>query len=106
MTLQLSSSLHTAIIVTDASIKNDIATSISHVHICDHPLTKMVHHTAFITSTEAELFAIRCGINQACSKENVFKFIIITNSIHAAKKIFDSKSHLYQLYTMAILSEL
>ena len=95
MTLQSSSSPHTAIVATDASIKNDIATSISHVHICDHSLTKMVHHTVFITSTEAELFAIRYGINQACSKENVFKIIIITNSIHTVKKIFDSKSHLY-----------
>ena len=47
----------------------------------------------FITSTEAELFAIRCGINQACSKENISKVIVITDSIHAAKKIFDSKSH-------------
>ena len=106
MTLQLSSSLHTAIIVIDASIKNDIAISISHVHICDHTLTKMVYHVAFITSTEAELFAIRCGINQACSKENVSRIIIITDSIHVAKKIFDSKSHLYQLHTIAILSKL
>jgi len=106
MTLQSSSSLHIAIIVTDASIKNDIAISISHIHICDHPLTKMVHHAAFITSTEAELFAIRCDINQVCSKENVSRIIIITDSIHMAKKIFDSKSHLYQLHMMAILSKL
>jgi len=106
MTLQSSSSPHTAIIVTDASIKNNIATSILHVHICDHPLTKIVHYAAFVTSTEAELFAIRCGINQACSKENVSRIIIITDFIHAAKKIFDSKSHLYQLHTMAILSKL
>ena len=106
MTLQLSSSSHTAIVATDASIKNNIATSILHVHICDHSLTKMVHHAAFITSTEAELFAIRCSINQACSKENVSKIIIITNSIHSVKKIFDSKTYPYQLHTMAILSEL
>jgi len=106
MTLQLSSSPHTAIIATDASIKNDIAISISHVHICDHPLTKTVHHTAFITSIEAELFAIKCSINQACSKENVSKIIIITDYIHMAKKIFDSKSHPYQLHMTAILSEL
>jgi len=106
MTLQLSSSPHTAIIVTDASVKKDIATSISHVHICNHPLTKMVYHAAYIMSTEAELFAIRCGINQACSKKDISKIVIITNSIHAAKKIFDSKSHPYQLHTTAILQEL
>jgi len=106
MTLQSSSSPHTAIVVTDASIKNNIATSISHVHICDHPLTKTVYHTVFVTSTEAKLFAIRCSINQACSKENVSKIIIITDSIHMVKKIFDSKSHPYQLYMTAILSKL
>ena len=95
-----------AIIVTDASIKNDIATSISHVHLVDHPLTKTVHHAVFVTSTEAELFTIRHDINQACTKENVLKIVVVSNSIHAAKKIFDSKSHPYQIYTMAILSEL
>jgi len=105
MVLQSSSSPYMAIIVMDASIKNNIATSILHVHLADHPLTKTVHHAVFITSTEAELFTIRCGINQACNKENVFK-IIVTDSIHTAKKIFDSKSHLYQIHTMAILSEL
>ena len=83
MTLQLFFLPYTAIVVTDASIKNDITISISHVHICDHSLTKMVHHTAFITSTEVELFVIRCGIN-----------------------LFDSKSHLYQPYRTAILSKL
>ena len=106
MTMQSSFSPHMAIIVTDASIKKDIATSISHVHISDHPLIKIVHHAAFVTSTEAELFAIRCSINQACSKENISKIIVITNSIHAAKKIFDNKSHPYQIHTTAILCEL
>ena len=106
MVLKLSSFLFTAIIVTDASIKNNIATSISHVHLANHPLTKTVHHTAFVTSTEAELFMIRCGINQTCIKENVSKIIVITNSIHAAKKIFDTASHSYQSYAVAILSKL
>jgi len=95
-----------ALVVTDASIKNDIATSISHIHIANLSLTKTVHHTAFVSSTEAELFAIRCGINQACIKENISKIIIVTDSIYAAKKIFDSKLHPFQTYTSAILSEL
>ena len=81
-------------------------TSISHVHIANHSLTKTVHHASFVTSTKAELFAIRCGINQACSINSVSKIIVITNSIHATKKIFDSKSHPYQLHSAAILSEL
>ena len=103
LTLQSSSSPHTAIVITDASVKKDIATSISHVHTHNHSLTKMVHHAAYIMSTEAELFAIRCSINQVCSKENISK---IANSIHATKKIFNSKPHLYQLHTTAILQEL
>ena len=106
MVLQNSSSYHTALVITDASIKNDIATSILHVHIANHPLTKTVHHTAFVTSMEAGLFAIRCSINQACSKENISKVIIVTDSIHAAKKIFNSKSHPFQSHTAAIFSEL
>jgi len=84
--LHNSSSPFTALIITDASIKNDIATSISHVHIANQPLTKTVHHTAFVTSMEVELFAIRCGINQACSNKAISKIIVITDSIHAAKK--------------------
>ena len=106
MTLQSSSLPNSAIIVTDASVKNDIATSISHIHIHNHPLTKMVHHAVYVTSTEAELFAIRCGINQACGKNNISKIIIISNSIHAAKKIFESSPHPYQLHTTSILQEL
>ena len=85
MVLHNFSSPLTALIITDASIKNDIATSISHVHIANRPLTKTVHHAAFVTSTEVELFTIRCGINQACSNEAISKIIVVTDSIHAAK---------------------
>jgi len=61
--IELSLSQSIAIVATDASIKNNVATSISHMHILNHPLIKTLHHAAFITSAEAELFAIRCGIN-------------------------------------------
>jgi len=106
MTIQSSMSPHTAIVVSNASVKNNIATLVSHIHICDQPLVKMVLHAAFVTSTEAELFTIRCGINQACNKANISKVIVITDSIHAAKKIFDTKSHPYQIHTSVILNEL
>ena len=53
---------HTLIIM-DASVKNNSATSISHTHIHNKPVTKTLHHTVNITSTEVELFAIRCSIN-------------------------------------------
>jgi len=106
MILCNSSSPHTALIITDVSIKKDIATSISYIHTGNRLLTKTVHHASFVTSTEAELFAIRCGINQACSNEIVSKIIVITDSIHAARKIFDSNSHPFQLHSTAILREL
>jgi len=66
----------------------------------------MLRHAAFVTSSEAKLFAIRCGISQASSKENISKIIIITNSIHIAKKIFDLLSHLLQSQSIAILGDL
>ena len=95
-----------ALVVTDASIKNNIATSVAHVHQSNSPLIKTVHHTVFITSSEAELFAMRCEINQACNKDNISKIIVITNSIHSVKLIFNSSLHPLQSHSVAILSEL
>jgi len=106
MVFEVSSSNSTTIIISDASIKNNIATSISHVHIANQPLIKMLCHAVLVTTTEAELFTIRCGINQACSKDNVYKIIVVTDSIHVAKKIFDIMSHPYQGQAVAILSNL
>jgi len=106
MVLRCSSDSQTALIIMDASIKNDIATSISHIHSYNRPLVKTVHHASFVTSMEAELFTIRCGINQACIINNVSKIIVVTDSIHAAKKIFDSGLHPYQIHSAAILSKL
>ena len=106
MVLRCSSESQTALVITDASIKNDIATSILHIHSYNRPLVKTVHHASFVTSTEAELFAIRCSINQACAINNVSKIIVVTDSIHTAKKIFDSGSHPHQIHSAAILSKL
>ena len=89
MVIKSSDSPSTAIVIMDASIKNNIATSILHMHTFNSPLIKTLHHTVFVTSTEAELFTIRCGINQASNHEDISKIIIITDSIHMAKKIFD-----------------
>ena len=106
MVLRYSSDHHTALVITDASIKNDVATSISHIHSANRPLVKTVHHASFVTTTEAKLFAIRCGINQACSFKKISIIIIVTDSIHAAKKIFDCGPHSYQIHSAAILSKL
>ena len=106
MVLHCSSEPHTALMITYVSIKNDIATSISHIHSANRLLIKTVHHASFVTSMEAELFAIRCSINQACSINNVSKIVIVTDSIHTAKKIFNCGSHPYQIHSAAILSKL
>ena len=90
----------------DASIKNNVATFILHTHISNHSLIKILHYVAFVTSAEAELFTIRCGINQVSSKENISKIIVFTDSIHVAKKIFDPLSHSLQIHAVAILNEL
>ena len=90
----------------DTSIKNNITTSISHIHTHNKPVIKTLHYVVDIMSTEAELFAIRCGINQAMKLNNISKIIIITDLIHVAKKIFDPSLHSYQLSASTILSEL
>ena len=94
------------LVITDASIKNNVATSIAHVYIHNRPVVKTIHHAVNINSMEAKLFAIRCGINQATNSMRVLKIVIITDSIHAAKKIFDLLLHLFQTHLAFILCEL
>ena len=95
-----------AIVTSDANIKNDIATSISYMYISNQLLIKTLYHAAFVTSTEAKLFAIKCGINQATSNNNISKIVVITDSIHTAKRIFNLSSHVLQIQSMAILGDL
>jgi len=106
LTLESSSLPSTAIIALDASIKNNIAMSILYMHTFNNPIIKMVHYAVHVTSTEAKLFAIRCGINQALKFNNMLKVIFITNSIYVAKKIFEPTVYLYQVQLVAILFDL
>ena len=95
-----------ALIVSDVSIKNNVATSISHIHIYNKPITKMLHHAVNVTSTEAELFAIKCSINQPIHYNKISKIIVVTGYIHAARKIFNSLLHLFQQQLAVVLKEL
>ena len=106
MVLESSLFPSSAIIASDASIKNNVATLISYTYVYNRPITKMIYHAVHVTSTEAELFAIRCSINQASNFNNVSKIIVVTNSIHAARKIFEPSVHPYQVQSVAILSNL
>jgi len=106
LAFESSSSLSNTLVITNASIKNNITTSISHIYVHNKPVTKTLHHAVNIMSTEAELFAIRYSINQATLHSDISKIIVITDSIDAARKIFDMISHPFQKYTAAILNEL
>ena len=69
------------IIVSDASIKNHVATSISHIYFFSKPVIKTIHRAINITTTEAELFTIQCGINQVVTNFNTNYIVIITDSL-------------------------
>ena len=63
ITFEALSNLLTVIIVLDTSIKKHVTTSIAYIHIHSSPVIKTIYHIVNITSTEAELFIIRYGIN-------------------------------------------
>ena len=80
-----------------ASIKNNITTLVIHVYLFNNPLKKTLHYAINVISTEAELFAIRCRINQAAQIPSTSHIIIITDTLHAAQRIFDLTIYLYQI---------
>ena len=53
-------------------------------------------------TTEVELFTIRYSINQVTYISNIKRIIVITDFIHAAKRIFNSSVYPYQIYLAAI----
>ena len=95
-----------AIVISDISIKNQVAIFIAHVHIYDSPIIKTIYYAVNITSTKAELFVIRYRLNQAIQLSNIKYIVVITDSIHAVKKIFDLSIHLYQVQTLIISKEI
>ena len=101
-----STSSHNALMITDASVKNNVASSIAHIHVFNKPVVKTLHYTVNITAQEAEFFAIRYGINHAVLSHDTCRIIVITDSIHVAKKIFDPSSHMFQKQSNFVLSEL
>ena len=106
ITFRASSNPLSTIVVSDASIKNHVATSISHIHSYNKPVIKTLHRAINVTTTEAKLFAICCRINQAVTSQDVNHIVVITNSLHAAKKIFDSSVYPYQIHLAAISQKL
>ena len=94
------------IVVSDTSIKNHVITSILYIHSYNKPIVKTLHRAINIITTEAKLFAICCGINQVVTNQDVNHIVVITDSLHTAKKIFDSSVYPYQTHSAAISQEL
>ena len=88
---------NSVVIISNMSIRNNVAISILHIHSYTNDIKKTIHHTVNITLTEAKLFAIRRGINQIIQILKAFYIIVITNAIYLAKYIyiFDSKIYSY-----------
>lgn len=95
-----------AIVISDTSIKNQVTTSIVYVYTYNFPIIKTIHYAVNVTFTEAELFTIKYGLNQAIWSTNIKHIIVITDSIYTIKKIFDSSIHLYQIQSVAISKDL
>jgi len=95
--LNASSDLSTVVVISDTSIKSNITISVIYDHLFNNPLKKTLHHAINVTSTEAELFSIRCGINQTIQIPSTSYIIIITDALHVIQRIFDLTIHLYQI---------
>ena len=83
-----------------------MVTSITYIHVYNKPVIKTLHHAVNVMTTEAELFTIRYGINQTTSISGISKIVVITDSPHAAQRIFDSLLHLFQIHSMSISNKL
>ena len=92
-------------LLQDASLKDNKAVAAAHVYE-DGNIHKIKHYTMNVTSTEAELFAIRYGINGALSHKTTNYIIVVINTIHAAEKILNTSHHPLQLHTIAISQQL
>jgi len=55
---KVSSNPFSTIVVSDTSIKNQVTTSISHIHFFNKPVIKTLHRVINITIAKAELFTI------------------------------------------------
>ena len=66
----------------------------------------MIHYVVNVITTKAELFIIRCGINQVTNLQGIRKIIVIMNSIHFARKNFDYTSYSFQVHMASISYEL
>jgi len=93
----MSIELNTVVIISDTSIKNNVTISIIYIHFFNNLLKKTSYHVINITSTEAELFTLRCGINQVVQIPDSSCIIVITDALYTAQQIFNLSTHPYQV---------
>ena len=60
---QVLADLKSTIVVSDTSIKNQVVTSILHIHVHNNLIIKTIHYTINVISTKAKIFTIRYNIN-------------------------------------------
>jgi len=94
------------LIISNASVKNNIVTLVSYIQRKHKIIMKTIHHAINVTSTETKLFAVRYNISQASQIPGITHIVIVTNTIPAAKRIFDMSLHPYQPHSIAIFSNL
>ena len=95
-----------ALVVMDTSIKNNVANSITHIHVHNKPIIKILHYAMNVTTTKAKLFAIRCDMNYATDITSIFRIVIIMDPLHTTQRIFNSSSNPFQIHFVAILNKL
>ena len=76
----------TAIVVSNTNIKNQVAISITYIHIHNTPIVKMIHYAINVIFIKAKSFVIRCSLNQTTQLTNIECIIVVTDSIHIVKK--------------------
>jgi len=75
------------------SVKNNIVTLVLYIRRGYEIIAKTVHYVINVSSTETELFTIRCSISQVSKIQDVICIVVITDTIHVAKHIFDTSIH-------------
>jgi len=68
LAIESSSLVTNALVIMDASVKNSVAMSISHIYVHNKHVVKTLHHTVNIISTEVEFFVLCCGKLLALTK--------------------------------------
>jgi len=84
---------HNIAIVADGGIKkSQVATAVAHIWSENSIVQCLQANSINVTLIEAELMAIRLGLIPTMEEENVHNIIVITDSIAAAKKVFEFKT--------------